>query len=74
MQGKKRKLDPPRDKQTPRVSRWILTNLFLIVILTLSLLLSGPQRQQEHENDELKQETKNDEEVGWEEKAIRQLK
>jgi hypothetical protein len=37
MQGKKRKLDPPGDKQTPRVSRWIPTNSF-VVILTFSLL------------------------------------
>lgn len=53
MQGKKRKLDPPGDKQTPRVSRWIPTNSFVSVILTVSLLFLGSQRQQD-ENDERK--------------------
>ncbi len=51
MQDKKRKLDPSGDKQTPRVSRSIPKYSFVIFILTISLLLLGFSRQQEHEID-----------------------
>ena len=46
--------------------------MFGSVILFLHFL--GAQRQQEHEDDENKQETKNDEEIGRQEKTIKQWK